>query len=124
MDNFIYQVKRDLFNISKRISQIDREYKIYYSKKTKKYFVTFKNSYAFNIGTKLTSFALKKAYLTHIRRSKQILTELEMSNEKLQKKEQDLLRSKNISLLNDMLEYADKKGEDLTFNNINKTKWI
>lgn len=123
------EIKNDLFNISKRIKKIDKNYFIVFSPRKKVYEVHYKNqkgsSLAFCVDKKyLNSEVLTKAYKTSVRNYKKLLSEIESNNLKLDKKNEEYLKQKSEYYLKSYLYYADKKGGDCKFENADNTLWV
>ena len=117
-------VTHDLYNITNRIKKVDRHYNIYFDDKKRKFFAYFKNNYSFLIGERLDKTAVDKAYKTHIRRAKEIFFDIKENNETIIKKQQEELSKKAKDTLVDYLSYADKKGYDVDFSCVERTRWF
>ena len=118
------EIKQDLFDIAKRLKQIDASYKVYYNYSKKHYKVYSFGSYCMTIGTKLNNLALKKAFKTHIRNKNKIFKTIERDNEKLRKKEEDAILDKAKYQLTSRINFAEKMGGDISFCDVDKTKWF
>lgn len=118
------EIKHDLFDIVKRLKAIEDSYRVYYNYIKKQFEVYSYNNYCLTIGTKLNNLALKKAFYTHIRNKNRIFKDIERDNDKLRKKEEDEIVNKAKYQLSTRIDYADKKGGDISFCDIDKTKWF
>ena len=117
-------IKHDLYNITNRIKKVDKNYQIYFDKTKKVYEVFCGSVFSFMIGKRLDKSAIDKAYKTHIRNAKKIFSFIKENNSKLRQKEEETIAMHAKTTLNDYLNYADKKGKDVSFDNINQTRWI
>ncbi len=119
-----YGINNDLYNISNRLKNVDRQYKIVYNRDKKCFEVYINDDFCFKIGEKLNNLALKKAYETHIRRKGTILEKMERENAYLKKLEEENVAKKAKFDLKNMIDYASKTGKNENFYNINSTKWF
>ena len=123
-------ISHDLFNIVKRLKQIDKNYFVLYNKKSQKYEVHYKR----NFGTlelvlpfdRLDKRAIDLVLKSKIENKQKLLKEMEENNKKLeQQQSQKMLDEANFKA-KEMMAYAFSKGdsENIDFNNAYKTKWI
>lgn len=112
-------ITNDLFNIAKRIKQIDSNYFIVYNKRFSRYEVHYKkqigSKIAFCLGNKLNAYAIKKAIVTSCKYSNKIIKEINKSNKILQQKKEQEFANKHIETLNSYLNYANRKNIDVDF---------
>jgi len=102
-------IKSDVFNISGRLKQLNKNYEVYYNLKNKKFMLyLFENelkpsvyclTFSFNtLDERMIEYTLK----SEIQNRKQLLKEIEESNELLLKQEQK-------KILNEMEKLSDSK---------------
>lgn len=118
------EIKKDVLNISSRIKRVDKNYKVYFNFFSRIFEVWHNGKLSFTAGKVLSNSALKKAHTTNVRNAAKIFRAMKESNEKLERKENFDLESKNKALLSSLLSYADKKSCDCNFDTINRTKWF
>lgn len=123
------KIKKDLFNIVSRIKKIDNGYFIIFNKLKNRYEVHNKkqkgNTLAFCCDDlTLDKNVLIKAHKTSVRNSKKLIKDMIRNNEELDKKNEELIKEKHLERFNSLLYYADKKGCDIDFENIDKTSWV
>jgi len=116
-------ITHDLYDITHRIKQVDRDYSICFDEKTNKYFVLYKGQISFCCGNNLNYTAVQKAYSSHIRNAHEILKNMLEHNARLENHERLTAKEKSMSDFQNLLEYADGKG-DISFEGINKTRWL
>lgn len=97
--NYI-EIKDDLFDICKRIRQIDAKYFILFNLKTKKYEVHYrraKNTYELTLPfANLDARAVEYVQKTRIEHSRQIYAEIEKQNQKMIEEQNKKNLSKSI----------------------------
>ena len=118
------EITSDIYCISSRIKELDRDYKVYFNKKKLRYEVYFKNNLSFVVGKTLDRRAISKALITHIRNKNKIFKDIHENNLKLDKKNNDYILNKSRTRLNSFIEYADKKGGNIDFSSFETTIWI
>ena len=124
MKNYRIEIKKDLFNISKRIKKIDRNYKVFFNKMSLRFEVWHKRELSFVVENSLDNQSLLKTHKTNVRNAKALICDMEKTNEKLEKKEKNDLENKNKTFLSSLLSFADTKSCDIDFKDINTTKWF
>ena len=116
------QIDNDFYAIAKRLKQIYENYKVFYNTKTKLfevYEVTNKNkTFLFVVGKNLNNLAIKKAFETSFRNFKNIFKNIEKTNFKIEKENNDRVLDYSKDLLNVYLNYANKKNCDVDFVNL------
>ena len=116
-------ITHDLYDITNRIKQVDRDYSICFDEKTNNFFVICKGQISFCCGKELNYTTIQKAYSSHIRNAREILSNMQEHNARLENHERLTAKEKSMFAFQNLLEYADGKG-DVSFDGINKTRWL
>ena len=122
-------IKNDLFNIVKRIKKIDKNYFIVFNYSYKRYEVHYKkqkgSSLCFVVDKPyLNSEVLTKAYKTSVRNYKALIKEISENNSYLQNKNDEYLKEKSKTYINNYIKYANKVNCDYNFLNADTTLWV
>ena len=123
------KIKSDLFNISKRIKIIDKNYFIVFDKKLKR-FEVHNSSQAFNTlafvcpYTRLDKRVLDFALITRVERGAQLLLNLEKNNEKLDRQKNDNLLDISAIKLKEIYCYAVRGGKEFDYKKSYLNDWI
>ncbi len=122
------EIKKDLFNIVKRLKKIDKNYFVIFNRLKNRFEVHCKsqknNTLAFCCEGKLDYSVLLKAHKTSIKNAKRILNDITKSNEELNEKKERLLKEKHIDMFNSFLNYAQSKSIEINFDGVDKTRWV
>lgn len=94
-------IKNDMFNIVSRIKRLDRNYFVFYNTKFSRYELYYKKGFKYNFelafsNTCLTVLDYKKVCETLVTNIKNILKQIEKDNEKIQNKNDALLKDELI----------------------------
>lgn len=120
-------IKSDLFNISKRIKQIDKKYFIVFNKKTTKFEVHYqRNSSTLEIVLpfdRLDKRTLDFVLKTKMENKKKLIEEMEKNNQKLEDEKNKKLLDEATYKTKEMLRYAQSKTNDVNFDNSYLNKW-
>ena len=122
-------VKKDLFNVSRRLKKIDSNYFLVYDKDKNRYEVHYKgqrdSTFCFCVNTPLPdATTLKKVYLTMVKNAKKIVLDMVQSNQKLEENRKRAFFDREKDDLKSYLTYADAKSRDVDFSKVDKTRWI
>ena len=120
-------IKSDLFNITKRIKQIDKKYFIVFNKKTKKFEVHYKRN-ASTLELVLPYDRLDKRTLDFVLKTKmehkqKLIEEMEKHNQKLEDEKNRNMLDEATYKAKEMLKYAQNKTGEVNFNNSYLNKW-
>ena len=123
-------ISHDLFDIVKRLKQIDKKYFILYNKKSQKFEVHYKRSF----GTlelvlpfdKLDKRTIDLVLSSRVENKKKILKQMEENNQKLEREKNQKLLDEASFKAKEMMTYAFSKGDtdSINFDDTYKTKWI
>ena len=121
------KIEDDLFEISKRLKEVDDTYFVVYDTVKKCFEVHStmqdKNTFCFVVGSKLTCYAIEKAQKTKISRLKTLIKRVEEENLKLEEKNNEVLKNYIVDKMSAYIKYADKKSSDIDFV-YKETKWV
>ena len=120
-------IKSDLFNITKRIKQIDKKYFIVFNKKTKKFEVHYKRNSSTlelvlpfdRLDKRTLDFVLK----TKMENKQKLIEEMEKNNQKLEDEKNRNMLDEATYKAKEMLRYAQSKTGDVNFDNSYSNKW-
>lgn len=120
-------IKSDLFNITKRIKQIDKKYFIVFNKKTKKFEVHYKRNSSTlelvlpfdRLDKRTLDFVLK----TKMENKQKLIEEMERNNQKLEDEKNSNMLNETTYKAKEMLRYAQSKTGDVNFDNSYSNKW-
>lgn len=120
-------VKNDLFNISKRIKQIDKKYFIVFNAKTKNFEVHYKRNTSTlelvlpfdRLDKRTLDFVMK----TKMERKQKLLEEMEKNNQKLEDEKNKNMLDEATYKAKEMLKYAQNKPSEVDFNNSYLNQW-
>lgn len=120
-------IKSDLFNISKRIKQIDRKYFIVFNKKTKKFEVHYHRNHSTlelvlpfdRLDKRTLDFVLK----TKMENKRKLIEEMEKNNQKLEDEKNKNLLDEATFKTKEMMKYAESKINDVNFDKSYSNKW-
>ena len=120
-------IKSDLFNITKRIKQIDKKYFIVFNKKTKKFEVHYKRNSSTlelvlpfdRLDKRTLDFVLK----TKMENKQKLIEEMERNNQKLEDEKNRNMLDETTYKAKEMLRYAQSKTGDVNFDNSYSNKW-
>lgn len=104
-------IENDMFNISKRIKRINKNYCLVFNLKTKNYELYFKNGFSFErelvLNFDFLDFrTIKKVIETRTRNLEKLIKKIEEENKKLEEKNIENLKDESISKIKMLL----KKG--------------
>lgn len=94
MKNYRIEIKKDLFNISKRIKKIDRNYKVFFNKMSLKFEVWNKRELSFVVENSLDYQTLLKTHKTNVRNVKALICDMEKQTKNLKRKKKKFLKTK------------------------------
>lgn len=97
-------IANDLFDVAKRLKQINKGYAVRFNLKTTKYEVTFLGEVAF-VTSNLNCETVKKAHRSNVRNFDEIVREMNTTNERLELNEQERLMRESKLKLSDLLRY-------------------
>lgn len=120
-------IKSDLFNITKRIKQIDKKYFIVFNKKTKKFEVHYKRNSSTlelvlpfdRLDKRTLDFVLK----TKMENKQKLIEEMERNNQKLEDEKNRNMLDETTYKAKEMLRYEQNKTGDVNFDNSYSNKW-
>lgn len=120
-------IKNDLFNICKRIKQIDKKYFIVLNKKTKKFEVHYKRNFSTlelvlpfdRLDKRTLDFVLK----TRMEHKQKLIEEMEKNNQKLLDENNKNLLDEATYKAKEMLNYAHNKVGEVNFDKTYLNKW-
>lgn len=119
----LIEIKRDAFDITKRIKQIDKKFKVYYEISSGDYLLYrkcgLKSVLELNLGQSLD--ALTIAFILKSRRENfdLILAEMDRQNEQLKTSAISSSFERGRAMLKELISYADKKSSDIDFSKEN-----
>jgi len=116
------KIEHDVYSISSRLKNVDKDYEVYFDKTKNKFFVYRKGVFCLSLGDKLDKTSIDRAYSSHIRNAEEIIDNMLANNASLEKKERDDVQEKSLKTFNEFLEYADGKG-DVDYKGANSTIW-
>ena len=83
----IKEIVCDVFDIADRIKEVDREYKLFYNFDRERYEVHKRGEIAVTWTEALSAALIRKLRETHVRRRKELLKEIEQSEERARREE-------------------------------------
>ena len=122
-------VKNDLFNISRRIKQIDKNYFLMFNFKTKKFEVHYKRNkntleiiLPFNVLDKRTLDLVRK---TRVENREKLIEEMDKNNKELELKNNVKIKDEVTFKAKEMISYIQNKGDNynIDFSDAYKNKW-
>lgn len=125
----LIRIDSDVFDISKRIKEIDKDYYIVYNLRNGKYEVHNSsqnlNSYSLTcpyntLDKRLLDYTLK----TSIRNSEKIFYEIDNHNKKIEKDIDEKRKDESGIVLKEIYKYANFGSKDFDENNAYKNKWL
>ena len=122
-------IEDDLYHIAERIKYINPFYCIKYNL-NKRIFEVHDNRYktqslSFVVGNRLDATALKKAVDTQAKFAKKIFRDIEENNKKIKDKTNEYIIEFAKTKLSNYVDYLDKTHQDdISFDSLDKTKWI
>ncbi len=121
------KIEDDLFDISKRLKEVDDTYFVVYDTGKRCFEVhstmQVKNTFCFVVGSRLTYYAIAKAQKTKINRLKTLIKKVEEDNLKVEEKNNEILKNYIKDKLSAHIKYADKKSSDIDFV-CREVKWV
>lgn len=117
-------ITHDLYNISSRAQNIDRDYLIFYDYARKIYEVHHHGKIVKLLGNKLDKSCLDSLYTSHVRNSRKIFEDMDETNSRIDRKNESELLRRSREELSSKVAYADKRGYDVDFSRANATRWI
>lgn len=123
------RIKQDVFGVANRLTQINKNFEIYFNVQTQRYEVYerrgFATFFAFSIKHKqLDARAICDVWNTQKQLLQAALQEIEQHNMRLQQKQQDALQKQNHYKLKQIVDYASAGSKDFEFDNSFQTKWV
>lgn len=118
-------IKRDLFNISKRLKKIDKNFYIVFNKLKRQFEIYNKAQKTIAYVTPfLNKVIVTKAYKTSPKFASKIFKEIMEQNKQISNSTQQAIMEQNLERFKSYINYANKKNADINFFDTNKTKWI
>lgn len=118
------KLEHDVFNITKRLKQINKAYFVLYNTKSQKYEIhnqNYQNTYCLTLPFNQLD-ARTIDYVLKSQNVEQMLLEIEENNLKLEKSNKQLIEDRTKYQLNEIYNYANKKVVDFN-GNAYKFKW-
>lgn len=127
----IIEIKKDTFNINKRLKKIDKNYTLKFNRKLKRYEIYYKENNTdilqLVIGfDELDIRTLQKVLKTRTQNYETLIKELEETNKKIEEEKQNKILREAKDQIKEMSSYIESKGDNsnLNFENSYKTKWV
>lgn len=124
----LIKIYNDLFDIAKRLNQIDKSYFIVFNKHKNRFEVHYKkqrgNSLSFVVENKLDASVLKKSVTTSIKFASKILQQIEKENDYIEKQNLEKIADENMYKFKSYIDYANQKNCDIDFTKVNQNGWI
>ena len=121
-------VKNDLFNITRRIKEIDKNYFIAFNTKTKNFevhnFCQSHSTFCFIAGKQLNASVLTKTKITSVKYFLKNLKKMQEDNLKLTNKTEEEVLTKNRDLLSSYISYFERFSNKDDVTNAHTTKWF
>lgn len=119
------KITHDVFNIAKRIKQINKNYFIMFNTKSENFEVhnkSYKNTFCLclpfkNLDSRVITYVLKSEKV------EECFEEIEKNNSKLEKSKQNKIKDMVNYQLKEIYDYANKKATDFNGNAF-KTNWL
>lgn len=121
------RIREDLFDISSRIKEVDKNYYIIYDTKKRRYEVHSAmqkdNSFCFVVGKRLDYYAIVKAQKTSIKWLKNIIKNIDEDNKRVEEKRKNEISYKYKTNIKSVLDYIDRKNKTVDCKNFMGNGW-
>ena len=116
---------KDKYNIYKQIKNVNKNYKLYYSRLNSRYEIHDNSNHFCSLclcisPENLNSSVIEKLYKSKRENMKKYFLEIEEQNRKLEEKNVNNIISRAGDLMLDIFEYSNHKNRDLSANDIKK----
>lgn len=123
------EIKNDLFNVVKRLKNIDKDYFVVFDSKKQKFELHHsgqgRNTYCLTFPyTQLDARAILHTLITSVKNSEKLFFEIEKNNLQIEKGVQDKIVDEADYKFRDIVSYLNKTSKSIDFNNIQNNKWI
>ncbi len=122
-------IQNDMFNIAKRLKNIDSDYFVLFNTKNKKFELhnsaQGKSTYCltFPFDT-LDARAIEHTFKTSVRNSSKIFFEIEETNNKIETAQNEKILDECKCIFKDIYNYSNAHTKDFDVEDIYKNKWI
>jgi len=128
MKNLI-EITDDVLSIVWQIKSVDSAYHVFFNCKKNRFELYSKVGFEYRLEVvcpyeKLDNRFLLKVKMTRKEYAEQMLKKMEEENQKLCDDEQKKLLDESQIKSKEMMEYADKKSQDIDFSNAYQNQWI
>lgn len=122
------KIKNDVFNISKRVKQIDKGYFILYNL-TKKFFELHNknqlgNTFCLTFYGNLDSRLIDKIFESDIRNAENIFEKIEKENEKINREVENKRKGVNEYKLKEIFNYSKNNSKQIKAENMFASDWL
>lgn len=117
-------VRKDVFDIAKRVREIDRNYQIRYNHKLLRYELHHKRNYPNTLEAVIPYKNLDKRTIDYVQKTRiknldNLIAEIEMNNKRLEKQSKNRILDEAVYKTKDILGYIEMEGIDIpSFNDI------
>lgn len=124
----LIQVFEDVFDISRRVKEINDGYFVVYNTKRERYEVHNKlqkgSTFCITCENGLNYSVITKLRKTRIENIDRIIREIDESNKATEQENSRMINDEATFKLKEMFDYAQKREDDCNFNDSYKTVWV